>query len=353
MSRRFRLSSSERIDIVKWYAVYQNAAEVARQFQHHYERAPPTRESILDITRKFDETGSVQDLSRSGRPRSVSTEENKQRVLAAFEENPGTSAKRASLELNLSRTSLLRMMKELGLKLYRPRLLHDLNEDDPDRRCEFAEIFLNMVADDYSFLDRIIWTDEATFKLNGCVNRHNCVYYAVDNPHIVVTQEMNAPGVTVWTGIWSGGIIGPFFFRETVTAHSYLEKLRREIVPSITRKMDSTEIFYMQDGAPPHYAQSVRQFLDETFPGRWIGRRGPIEWPARSPDLTPTDFFLWGVIKDRVYATKHGNLEELKEAITVEIRSLPVELCQRACRSVSKRLQLCKDLEGKHFEHLL
>ena len=353
MSSRFRLSSSERIDIVKWYAAYQNAAEVARQFQHRYGRAPPTRQNILDIARKFDKTGSVQDASRSGRPRSVSTEENKQRVLAAFEENPGTSAKRASLELNLSRISLLRMMKELGLKLYRPRLLHDLNEDDPDRRCEFAEIFLNMVADDYSFIDRIIWTDEATFKLNGHVNRHNCVYYAVENPHIVVTQEMHAPGVTVWTGIWSGGIIGPFFFPETVTAHSYLEKLRREIVPSITRKMDSTEIFYMQDGAPPHYAQSVRQFLDEIFPDRWIGRRGPIEWPARSPDLTPTDFFLWGFIKDRVYATKHENLEELKEAITTEIRSLPIALCQRACRSVSKRLQLSKDLEGRHFEHLL
>ena len=134
-----------------------------------------------------------------------------------------------------------------------------------------------MVADDdYSFLDRIIWTDEATFKLNGCVHRHHCVYYAVDNPHRVVTQEMNAPGVTVWTGIWSaGGIIGPFFFRETVTAHSYLEKLRREIVPSITRQMDSTEIFYMQDGAPPHDAQSVRQFLDETFPDRWIGQLDP------------------------------------------------------------------------------
>ena len=78
----------------------------------------------------------------------------------------------------------------------------------------------------------------------------------MENPHIVVTQEMHAPGVTVWTGIWSGAIIGPFFFPEIVTAHSYLEKLRREIVPSITRKMDSTEIFYMQDGAPPHYAQS-------------------------------------------------------------------------------------------------
>jgi hypothetical protein len=49
MSSRVRLSSSERIDIVKWYAAYQNAAEVARQFQHHYGRAPPTRQSILDM----------------------------------------------------------------------------------------------------------------------------------------------------------------------------------------------------------------------------------------------------------------------------------------------------------------
>lgn len=189
--------------------------------------------------------------SRSGPPRSVSTEENKERVLAAFEENPGTSAKRASLEL--------------GLKLYRPRLLHALNEDDPDRHCEFAEIFLNMVADDYSLLNRIIWTDEAMFKLNGRVNRHNCVYYDVENPHIVITKEMNAPGITVWMGIWFEGLIGPFCFHETVTAHSYLEKLRREIVPAIIRQMDSANMFYMHDGAPPHYAQSVRQFLDEKF----------------------------------------------------------------------------------------
>ena len=109
---------------------------------------------------------------------------------------------------------------------------------------------------------------------------------------MVITQEMNAPGVSVWIGIWFRGLIGPFFLHDTVTAHSYLEKLRREIVPSITYQMDSTKVFYMHDGAPPHYAQSVRQFLDEKFPDRWISRRGPIEWPARSPDLTPTDFFL-------------------------------------------------------------
>ena len=88
MSRRFRLSSSERIDIVNWYAVYQNAAEVARQFQHRYARAPPTQESILDIARKFDETGSVHDKPRSGRPRSVITKRIKNAFLPLLKKVP-------------------------------------------------------------------------------------------------------------------------------------------------------------------------------------------------------------------------------------------------------------------------
>jgi transposase len=170
MSGSFRLSSSERIEVVKWYAIYQNAAEVARQFQHRFDRRPPTRKAILDLVRKFDETGSVQDAPRSGRPISVSTDDNRERVRAAFQENPETSTRRAALELNLSRSSLQRMMKELGLKPYRPQLLHALKEDDPDRRCEFADTLLNLIAADSSLPSRIVWIDEAIFKLNGHVN---------------------------------------------------------------------------------------------------------------------------------------------------------------------------------------
>ena len=87
---------------------------------------------------------------------------------------------------------------------------------------------------------------------------------------------------------------GLFFFRDTVTAVSYLKKLKDEIVPAIKSRMNLEETFYMHDGAPAHCAQSVRQFPHKTFPDRWIGRRGPIEWPARSPDLTPTDYFFMG-----------------------------------------------------------
>jgi hypothetical protein len=58
-------------------------------------------------------------------------------------------------------------------------------------------------------------------------------------------------------------------------------------------------IWYQQDRAPPHYAVIVRRYLDKVFPNRWIGRRGQIEWPARSPDLTPPDFFYGDISKVR------------------------------------------------------
>jgi transposase len=270
-SESFHLSSSEKIEIVKWYAIYHNAAEVARQFQYRYDQIPPSRKHILDLVRKFDETGNVQDAVISGRPISVSTDENKEHVRAALEESPDTSTRRASLELNLSRNSLRRMMKELGLKPYRPQLLHALNDDDPDRHCEFADIFLNLLADNSSLPNRIIWTDEATFKLNGHVNRHNFFYYVVENPHIVITHEINVPGIIVWAGIRSGGLIGPFLLRDTVTANNYLKMLNEETVPGIAHRTNLKEIFYIHDGASTHYAKSVRQFLDKTFPNRWIG----------------------------------------------------------------------------------
>ncbi|CAF4359983.1 unnamed protein product [Rotaria sp. Silwood2] len=157
MSESSRLSTSERIEIVKWYTMYQKPGKVVRQFQQRYDRTPPpARKNIFNLVRKFDKTKSVEDEPRSGKPRSVSTDENKERIRAAFEESPGTSLRRASLELNLSKSSLQRMMKELELKPYHLQLMHAQSDDDPDRRCEFADIFLKLVAEDSSFPDRIL-----------------------------------------------------------------------------------------------------------------------------------------------------------------------------------------------------
>ncbi len=89
-------------------------------------------------------------------------------------------------------------------------------------KCQqYATWLLGEAIDDtlnnncFAVMDRIIPSDEATFKLNGSVNRHNCVYWARENPYEVMPKVLNAAGVTVCAGICTKGIAGPFFFNGT------------------------------------------------------------------------------------------------------------------------------------------
>jgi hypothetical protein len=87
-------------------------------------------------------------------------------------------------------------------------------------------------------------------------------------------------------------IIGPFFFIEpTVTGNIFLDMFEKFAVAQFLHQQTNV-IFQQQDGAPPHWSLDVSDFLDRTFPQRWIGRDGPTRWPPRSPDITPLDFFL-------------------------------------------------------------
>ncbi|GFV47961.1 uncharacterized protein TNCV_1994451 [Trichonephila clavipes] len=60
-------------------------------------------------------------------------------------------------------------------------------------------------------------------------------------------------------------------------------------------------MWFQHDGAPPHFSVDVRSALDTAYLGRWIGRGGPVNWPASSPDLSCLDFFLWGHMKSLIY----------------------------------------------------
>jgi hypothetical protein len=70
-------------------------------------------------------------------------------------------------------------------------------------------------------------------------------------------------------------------------------------------------MYYQLDGAPAHFDQVVRQYLNHKFPNRWIGCGGAQSWPPQSPDLNPLDYHVWGYMKAMVYAHKMNKREEL------------------------------------------
>ena len=66
----------------------------------------------------------------------------------------------------------------------------------------------------------------------------------------------------------------------------------------------------------------MRHRLAELFGDRVIALFHRVEWPPRSPDLTPCDFFLWGHLKDKVFTTPPANIQELRARIVDEVNHL-------------------------------
>ncbi|GFW09428.1 uncharacterized protein TNCV_3995351 [Trichonephila clavipes] len=73
------------------------------------------------------------------------------------------------------------------------------------------------------------------------------------------------------------------------------------------------ELWFQQDGATFHTARATIDLLKDTFGDRLISRFGPVNWPPRSCDLTPLDYFLWGYVKSLVYADKPQTLAHLED----------------------------------------
>jgi len=136
-------------------------------------------------------------------------------------------------------------------------------------------------------------------------------------------------------------VIGPYFFENSVTGVSYLNLLEEYVYPEILNHPGFNEAIWQQDGAPGHYATIVRNWLDFNFPKKWIGRRGPIEWPPRSPDLTPLDFFLWGYLKSEVYKDRPRTLDDLKTNIINTCNGVTKQMLSNTRKEWESRLKHC------------
>ena len=114
-------------------------------------------------------------------------------------------------------------------------------------------------------------------------------------------------------------------------------------------------MYFQHDGDPPHSSREVGNFLNYRFPGRWIGSGGPHNWPARSPDLNPLNYCVWGWMKEMVYSVKEVTRDELLGRIldaADRIRNSQLKL-QRATRAVHNQAAACFAADGGIIENQL
>ncbi|RZC40672.1 DDE 3 domain containing protein [Asbolus verrucosus] len=176
--------------------------------------------------------------------------------------------------------SLWRILKHHKYHPYHISLHQDLHGTDLQNRLTFYPWAGEQIQMSPNFFRSVLFSDESTFT-----NMH---YWSVQNSSIWLCQiEHQGPwSVNVWWGIIGDKLLGPHIIEGNLSNEMYQDFLDNELpqLPEDVSLGVQQNIWFQ-----PH---------DRDFHGRWIG---PIKWPARSPDLTSPDFFLWGYLKDKVY----------------------------------------------------
>lgn len=337
-----------------------NGRKAHRLYSEAYpDRKCPHHETFKNIFIKLRETGSFSRRSGQGRQQQNNME-TADRILEHVTDNPTTSVRKLSEQFHMSRTSVSRILQNNLLYPYHIQRVQALTPEDFQPRLQFCQTMLRHINRYPNFLSKILFTDEASFGRDGVFNFHNSHVYDHVNPHAIFQSkhQHRFPALNVWAGILGNNIFGPVYLPNRLNGDSYLNFIRNDL-PNLLDDVPMLQVrhhYFMHDGAPAHFVRPVRGHLNDTYGRRWIGRGGPIPWPARSPDLNPLDFCLWGWIKSMVYKTEVDTEAELRQRIADAFCHIRHRINQdgiKITENMNNRVEKCIEMNGEHFEHLL
>lgn len=355
------LNLEQRLQIIKIY--YQNYGSVTatlRKLTPIFGRhSCPNKSTIQKLVNKFESTFSLHDVVVTARQRNARSEENIDMVRQSVAGDPNVSIPRRCQQLQISKTTLWRILREdLNLRAYKIALTQELKPADHEMRRIFSDWALKQLEMDSEFPKKIFFSDEAHFWLNGSVNKWNCRIWSATNPQVIHQKQLHSPKLSVWCTLHAGGIIGPYFFvnenGNTVTVNGirYRSMLTEFFWPEINN-IEYQNMWFQQDGATSHTARDTIDLLKEKFDKKIISRNGSVNWPPRSCDLTPLDFFLWGYVKSLVYVNKPANLDELRINIEKAIAEISIDIFPKVIENWIQRIYSCKRFRGGHLNDVV
>lgn len=104
-----RMSLDHRIQIVRLSSIHQKYCRFRDVWKQKFGFEPPSRKTVAAINKKFNETGSVLDMKKTGRPKSSRAPENVRLVEEAIRKDPTKSLRALSQDLDINRATIHRI----------------------------------------------------------------------------------------------------------------------------------------------------------------------------------------------------------------------------------------------------
>lgn len=159
-------------------------------------------------------------------------------MLAMVNLDSHISLRQIEVQSGIPRSTAQRILRLHNFHPYHIALTQGLFPHDFQRRLAFCNWAQAMLRQDPEFFRYVMFSDEATFHNTGQLNRHNCHYWSVENPHwFREVDHQQRWSLIVWCGIVNGYLIGPYFFEGNVNSARYLHFLRHEL-PDLLANVD-------------------------------------------------------------------------------------------------------------------
>jgi len=294
------------------------------------------------------EDGSINLSSPSGCPRTVRTKATIQNIKRRMKRQKRVSIRKLASELNISRNSVWRVLKnDLQLKAYKKQIEPLLTDEHKAKRKTFANWARKKFRKEDTM--KILFSDEKMFDLDGIYNSQNDRIWAVDRADADkkggVKQKRKFPQkVMVWLGACSKGVSPLVIFEDGTVNH---ERYIREVLP-VARDYGNAvfegDWTFQQDGAKPHAHKETQKWCADknNFPF-FIDND---TWPPNSPDLNPLDYCIWDELAHAVNWEKVTSKKTLIMELKRAVKKIRQDVVWESCQSWTNRLYRMSQNDG-------
>ena len=297
---------------------------------------------------------SIETAKRSGRPRSARTEEVVERARSITERPVRTNISKLSRELNISRRSGERLVKEdLKWKSLKIREVPSVGTS-ADKRLARTKILLNWIKNGQNSNKVRIFSDEKLFVIDAKFHRQNDRYITnvpvkLVDPDIKYNSVCKNPAKVMVLGIVaSDGKKCPVIFIEQnvrMNSQIYQDLLKDHFLPWVRSNYRPGEYVFQQDGATCHTAKATASFLEREGVEYWNKEM----WPPSSPDLNPLDYAIWSRLVRQVNRVRHTNMDNLKNAIIQAWGDMDADYLKHVTGRFRSRLERVLEGDGAYF----
>jgi len=291
-----------------------------------------------------DGRNSFNDEPRSGRP--VKHTELREIVQKIIEEEPFQSTRSISSQLGVNRESIRYILKEeLNLRKFTCKYVpHILTPERRENRINCAMKMLETMKNDRAFKN-IVTGDEAWFFLDNPVDGQWASSIDEVKKNVNRTIQSKKVMLTILWGIEGFYVVEALANKQKFDSDyftSLLVKLKKNL-HSMRRSKSMKKVYLHLDNAKVHTSRATVAKAEE------LGFK-IMEHPSYSPDIAPSDFFLFGYIKEKLKNKNFETVDELMQEIYQILNDVDRETRLNVLQNWLHRLETVIETEGAYIE---